>query len=128
MFETVLFPIERRNQGLDGAAEAIALAQDHAAGLVLLPVLEPGEGASGPMWLTQAQLLQQTQARVERCGLPCEVLERQGSSAAEICALATELNVDVIVMGLRGLNPDQDQDSTVCRVIQHAPCPVLVVP
>ena len=128
MFETVLFPIERRNQGLDGAAEAIALAQDHAAGLVLLPVLEPGEGASGPMWLTQAQLLQQTQARVERCGLPCEVLERQGSSAAEICALATELNVDVIVMGTGGVSLNSDDGSTAARVIELAPCPVLVVP
>ena len=128
MFETVLFPIEQRDQGFDVAAEAIALVQDHAARLVLLPVLEPGEAASGPMSLSQAQLIQQTQACVEGCGLPCEVVERQGSSAAEICALATELNVDVIVMGLRGLNPDQNQDSTVCRVIQHAPCPVLVVP
>ena len=128
MFETVLFPIEQRDQGFDVAAEAIALVQDHAARLVLLPLLEPGEAASVPMSLSQAQLIQQTQACVEGCGLPCEVVERQGSSAAEICALATELNVDVIVMGLRGLNPDQDQDSTVCRVIQHAPCPVWVVP
>ena len=128
MFETVLFPIERRNQGLDVADEAIALVQDHAARLLLLPVLEPGEGASGPMSPSQAQKIQQTQACVDGCGLPCEVLERQGRSAAEICDVATELNVDVIVMGVRGLNPDQDQDSTVFRVIQQAPCPVLVVP
>ena len=72
-------------------------------------------------------LLQQTQARVEavespRGGGPLCALSRQ------ICSLATELNVDVIAVGLKGVNPDQDTDSTAFNVIQHAPCPVLVVP
>ena len=38
-----------------------------------------------------------------------------------------ELNVDLIVMGTRGLNLEEEHESTAARVIQLAPCPVLVV-
>jgi nucleotide-binding universal stress UspA family protein len=34
----------------------------------------------------------------------------------------------VIVMGTRGITLEADQQSTAARVIQLAPCPVLVVP
>ena len=58
----------------------------------------------------------------------CEVVEREGKPAFVICDVADELNVDVIVMGTRGVNLEDDTESTAVRVIQLAPCPVLVVP
>ena len=45
-----------------------------------------------------------------------------------ICDVADELNIDLIVMGTRGVNLEEDSQSTAVRVIQLAPCPVLVVP
>ena len=45
-----------------------------------------------------------------------------------ICDVADELNVDVIVMGTRGVNLESDSGSTAAQVLQLAPCPVLVVP
>ena len=65
---------------------------------------------------------------MEQAGVPCEVVERQGKPAFVICDVADEMNVDVIVMGTRGVNLSSDGESTAARVIQFAPCPVLVVP
>jgi nucleotide-binding universal stress UspA family protein len=46
-----------------------------------------------------------------------------------ICDVADEIDADVIVMGTRGLTLEADEaPSTASRVIQLAPCPVLVVP
>ncbi|MFL0755937.1 MAG: universal stress protein, partial [Prochlorococcus sp.] len=75
-----------------------------------------------------AVLLNRAREQVEQAGLPCEVLERQGKPAFVICDVADELNVDLIVMGTRGVNLEGDSESTAARVIQLAPCPVLVVP
>ena len=65
---------------------------------------------------------------MEQAGISCEVLEKQGKPAFVICDVADELNVDLIVMGTRGLNLEEDQESTAARVIQLAPCPVMVLP
>ena len=51
------------------------------------------------------------------------------SPAFVICDVADEINADVIVMGTRGLTLEADEaPSTASRVIQLAPCPVMVVP
>ena len=75
-----------------------------------------------------SSLLEQARRRFEQAGVSCALEERQGKPAFVICDVADELNVDVIVMGTRGLNPEDEKDSTAGRVIQLAPCPVLVVP
>ena len=127
MFETVLLPIDRSRQALETAAKALELARSHSSRLVLLSVVEadrPGMQDHGAV----AQLLQQTREQVERAGVPCELLERQGKPAFVICDVADEMSVDVIVMGTRGVNLGGDGESTAARVIQLAPCPVLVVP
>jgi nucleotide-binding universal stress UspA family protein len=60
--------------------------------------------------------------------MECQLIERQGKPAFVICDVADEINADVIVMGTRGLSLEPDEASTASRVIQLAPCPVLVVP
>ena len=127
MFETVLLPIDRSRQALETAAKALELARSHSSRLVLLSVVEadrPGMQDHGAV----AQLLQQTREQVEQAGVRCELLERQGKPAFVICDVADEMSVDVIVMGTRGVNLGGDGESTAARVIQLAPCPVLVVP
>jgi nucleotide-binding universal stress UspA family protein len=103
-------------------------AGEHASRLSRLSLVGVQDAAEGGLSESHLQLLQRTRTAVEHVGVPCAVVERPACSALEICSLATELNVDVIVMGLQGLNPAQDMDSTALNVIQHSACPVLVVP
>jgi nucleotide-binding universal stress UspA family protein len=127
MFETILLPIDQSRQTTETAAVALELARTHASRLVLLSVVEAEEGAMHDA-AAVAELLQQAQARFEQAGVACSVLEREGKPAFVIGDVADEINADVIVMGTRGISLETDQTSTAARVIQLAPCPVLVVP
>lgn len=124
MFDTVLFPIDRSRQAMETAAVALKLAQQHDSKLVLLSVVEPEQDDP----VAVAALLQQARARFEEAGVSCQVIEREGKPAFVIGDVADEINADVIVMGTRGIAIESDQQSTAARVIQLAPCPVLVVP
>jgi nucleotide-binding universal stress UspA family protein len=123
MFNTVLFPIDQSRQAVETAAVALRLAQEHGSRLVLLSVVEPDQDAGAV-----AELLEQARQRFSEAGMACEVIEREGKPAFVIGDVADEINADVIVMGTRGIAIETDQQSTAARVIQLAPCPVLVVP
>jgi nucleotide-binding universal stress UspA family protein len=108
---------------METAAVALQLVQQHGSRLVLLSVVEAGDEESAV-----AALLQQARGSFEQAGVSCEVLEREGKAAFVIGDVADEINADLIVMGTRGITLESDQQSTAARVIQLAPCPVLVVP
>jgi nucleotide-binding universal stress UspA family protein len=123
MFKTILFPIDRSRQAMDTAAVALQLVQQHGSRLVLLSVVESGDDEPAV-----AQLLEQARGSFQQAGVACEVIEREGKAAFVIGDVADEIDADVIVMGTRGIALESDQQSTAARVIQLAPCPVLVVP
>jgi len=127
MFETVLFPIDQSRQTMETAAVALELAKTHGSRLVVLSVVEAEEGAMHNA-AAVAKLLEQARASFEQEGVPCEMLEREGKPAFVIGDVADEINADVIVMGTRGISLESSEPSTAARVIQLAPCPVLVVP
>ena len=127
MFETVLFPIDQSREAAETAGKALDLARAHNSRLVVLSVVQP-ERPDMHDHEAVATLLAEARARFEQAGVACEVLEREGKPAFVICDVADELNVDVIVMGTRGVNLQAESGSTASRVIQLAPCPVLVVP
>ena len=122
MFDTVLFPLDQSRQTMETAAVALQLAQRHGSRIVLLSVVEAEEGVMHDP-ADVARLLEQAQA-----GVACEVMEREGKPAFVIGDVADEINADVIVMGTRGITLEGDHQSTAARVLQLAPCPVLVVP
>jgi nucleotide-binding universal stress UspA family protein len=126
MFETVLFPIDNSRQTMETAAMAIQLAQLHGSRVVLLSVVEEEGEMHDPASVTQ--LLEQARSSFEEAGLTCDVFERAGKPAFVIGDVADEVNADLIIMGTRGISLDEDQQSTAARVIQLAPCPVMVVP
>jgi nucleotide-binding universal stress UspA family protein len=95
--------------------------------VVLLSVVEAEEGVMHDP-AAVAQLLEQARASFTQAGVVCEVIEREGKPAFVIGDVADEIEADVIVMGTRGITLDTDQQSTAARVLQLAPCPVLVVP
>ncbi|MEI8250875.1 MAG: universal stress protein [Synechococcus sp. ELA057] len=127
MFETVLFPLDNSRQASETAATALKLAQSHSSRLVILSVVETEEGAMHDP-AAVAALLEQARSSFEQAGVACEVIEREGKPAFVIGDVADEINADVIVMGTRGIALEDDNHSTAARVIQLAPCPVLVVP
>jgi nucleotide-binding universal stress UspA family protein len=128
MFDTVLFPIDNSRQTMETAEKVIALAQQHGSRVVLLAVLEDEEGGVMHEPASVTQLLERARASFEEAGLACDVFERSGKPAFVIGDVAEEVNADLIVMGTRGLTLEDDQHSTAARVIQLAPCPVMVVP
>ena len=119
MFETVLLPMDANPQVLDTAVKALELVHSHDTRLVLLELLNL---APDP------PLLERIKARIDQSGVPCQRLERGGEPLTVILDVADELNVDVIVMGTGGVSLNSDDGSTAARVIELAPCPVLVVP
>ena len=127
MFQTVLFPIDQSRQTMETAGVALELAKTHGSRLVVLSVVEAEEGAMHDA-AAVAKLLEQARASFEQAGVPCEMLEREGKPAFVIGDVADEINADLIVIGTRGISLESSEPSTAARVIQLAPCPVLVVP
>ena len=124
MFNTVLFPIDQSRQAAETALVALKLVKQHDSRLVLLSVVEPDQDDPAAV----AQLLEGAHGHFAQEGITCELIERQGKPAFVIGDVADEINADVIVMGTRGMAIESDEQSTAARVIQLAPCPVLVVP
>ncbi|MFN9545675.1 MAG: universal stress protein [Cyanobacteriota bacterium] len=129
MFDTVLFPIDNSRQTMETAGKVIQLAQQHGSRVVLLAVVEEEEeGGAMHEPASVTQLLEQARASFEEAGLDCDAFERPGKPAFVIGDVAEEVNADLIVMCTLGLTLEEDQHSTAARVIQLAPCPVMVVP
>ena len=127
MFRTVLFPLDQSRAALDTISTVLQLVQQHGSQLLLLSVVDSESSAMADAEAV-AQLLQKAKNTFSQAGVNCEVIEREGKPAFVIGAVADETEADLIVMGTRGVNLEGAQSSTAARVIQLAPCPVLVVP
>ena len=127
MFETILFPIDQNRQTLEITSKAMQLAKSHQSHIIMLAVAQSEHPEMNNTELLPS-LLKKVQEQIEQGGVTCDLLEKQGKPAFVICDVADDLNVDLIVMGTRGINLKANSQSTAARVIQLAPCPVLVVP
>lgn len=136
MFKTVLFPIDMSPEAQQAASVAITLVKTFGSRLTLLSVIETADAESAAAHSAQtspdvvANLLNKAQTLFSEQGIESEVMERQGQPAFVICDVADDIGADLIVMGCRGLGLIEDSraDSVSNRVINLAPCPVLVVP
>lgn len=127
MFATVVFPIDHSRESMETARKAIEIAKTHASRLIVLSVVQ-SERSDMDDFQVVASLLSRAREKIQEAGVSCDVIERKGNPAFVICDVADEMNADLIIMGTRGLKLDSDNESTASRVIQLAPCPVLVVP
>lgn len=133
MFKTVLFPLDASPEAQHAAHTAIDLVKYHQSQLILLSVVEDGSDASRPEQASVevvAQLLDKAKAIFHDQGVEADIMEREGKPAFVICDIADEVNADLIVMGCRGVGLTEEgaTESVSNRVINLAPCPVLVVP
>jgi nucleotide-binding universal stress UspA family protein len=139
MFKTILFPIDQSREAREAAQLVANLVKTHQSKLILLSVVEKPdpepEGKPQPLPVMAspeevAKLLEAAQSFFASAQIVAEVLEREGMPSFTICDVADERNADLIVMGCRGLGLTQEgaAESVTNRVINLAPCPVLIVP
>jgi nucleotide-binding universal stress UspA family protein len=138
---TILVPIDFSPNAEAVIAWAEHLAEQHAAGLVLLhayhlPVdFQQLEGAYLPpeFWANvKADATRNLEAYAEPLrtkGIPVEVSVREGYPATVIEDEAVARAADLVVIGTRGHGGFKHLllGSIAERVVQKAPCPVLVV-
>ncbi|MGI0485573.1 universal stress protein [Pantanalinema rosaneae CENA516] len=135
MFKTILFPIDQSRESRQAAETVAELVKFHNSRLIILSVVEDAEevAASGDVMASPqaiAELLESAKTLFSQQGIESEAVERQGKPAFTICDVADELDVDLIVMGCRGMGLTEEgaAESVTNRVINLSPCPVLIVP
>lgn len=107
----------------------------HVAVEVAYPLPPPIDLASlpidiGPALERAAKGLAVEEARVREAGVACESATLVGSADREIVERARTTAADLIIMGTHGRSglAHLILGSNSARVVQHAPCPVLIVP
>ena len=109
---------------------ALSLAQRGGDRILLVTVWRELRGAFG-LPLPGAAEIERTwaletvgsaAARAAWAGVGVETFVRHGTAAREICAVARERRASLVAIGSHGLGAVER------AVLDHAPCPVLVVP
>ena len=139
-FNHILVPIDFSRPSLKAIPYALAIARQFGSDVHLLHVVDSSQYPP-PTLLTlplmpQAEWNRRLRKRLEAVDLKYRVtgnvsaLEpRSGTAYEEICAVAGELNADLIVIATHGYTGYRHMflGSTAERVVQHSRCPVLVV-
>lgn len=133
MFKTILFPIDQSRASQDAAEKVAEIVKFCNSKLVILSVEAEMEGTAetnAPNSQAIDQLLQNAKIAFSDWGIAVETIKQAGRPAFCICDLADEINADLIVMGCRGVGLTEEgaAESVSNRVINLAPCPVMVIP
>lgn len=136
----ILAPVDFSPASRQGLAFAAGVAARFHSQLYLFYVIEP---PSLPEWgyahlaIKEAKLRRAAEERLSQFPVECGIepgLTRStkvgtGRADREICTLAAEGNVDLIVLASHGLGGLKHAfiGSTAERVVRHAPCPALTV-
>jgi nucleotide-binding universal stress UspA family protein len=130
----ILYPVEFVPDSSDAAAYAVSLAEAHHAKLTYMKVF----GDMVPFPEEKAHVREPVKRWIDD-HIPAEsdLNERTsfelgfGSAAEAILKFASDRDVDLIVMGVRRLDPVMaahlPQSDTAYEVVRTAPCPVLTV-
>ena len=137
MFKTILFPIDQSRETREAAETVVNLVKTYDSRLILLSVVEKtpdGQGISQGGIMTSAEavakLLQGAEALFAEQGIEAEIIEQEGKPPFIICDVADDKNVELIIMGSRGLGLTSEgvSESVTNLVINLAPCPILIIP
>ena len=125
--------------GSEGAKRAleqsVELAQNGSSvSVVSVAEVLPQFGRAGAVLVPEEdeerrRELEEAKSSLAEKGVDAQVVERRGDAATMIIDEAQKEGVEMIVMGTRGLNTAQRwlMGSVSTKVLQHAPCNVLVV-
>ncbi len=135
MYKTLLLSIDSSPSAKKVLQTAIDMAQLCSSEVIIISVVETAEHSdpAHPEQMSQeavASLLSQAKKVFEQRGFTAQTVEKEGNPAFIICDVADEVGADLVVMGCRGTGLIEDgcEESVSNRVINLAPCPVLVVP
>ena len=131
-------PILVAYDGSESAKRALDVAAERANGspLTVVSVAEllPQFGRAGAMLLPEEdderkRELAEAMGVLKARGIKAKAVERRGDAAEAIVDEAQKEDAELIVVGTRGLNAAKRwlMGSVSTRVVQHAPCNVLVV-
>jgi len=139
----ILVPTDFSDPSNEALEAAIALARGSGATLDLVhvaveaayPLPPPVDVATLPLDMGRvldrsAEGLAAEEKRVRAAGIACESTTLIGRADTEIVKHAKETGAELIVMGTHGRSGLAHAlfGSNVDRVVQHTPCPVLIVP
>jgi nucleotide-binding universal stress UspA family protein len=136
----LLVPIDFSGTSLKAIPSALAVARQFRADVYLFHVVDTGQFFSPSLQSLSALMrdewndrlvnrLQRIALRYRSGGLVQVLSPREGSAHKEICAAASEMKVDLIVIATHGYTGFRRAalGSTAERVVRHSPCPVLIV-
>src|SRR5688572_3600845 len=139
----ILVPTDFSDPSAEALGTAIALAQHAGAVVDLVHVAveaafalpPPVDVAAVPVDMNRlmeqaTEILSVEEQRVRAAGLRCETAMLVGRPDAEIVARANATAAELIVMGTHGRSGIAHAllGSVAERVVQHSPCPILIVP
>lgn len=140
MFKKIMVPVDGSESAKRALDMAAGLANTYEAAITVAHVYQPVAHLPSREASYQARVEEYTASRARLLAEAEQQLHAQGVQEVEISALygspataiinaATARNVDLIVMGTRGLTPIKGLllGSVSERVIGRAHCPVLVV-
>lgn len=127
-FQTILIPTNCSSEAEEAVPHALAFAAREHAHVLLLHVL-PSPFVSGTEETLQAHVDQRLQALASQALVPVQRLIRWGTPGAEICRVATDYQVDLIVLQTHGRTGwAQAAIGSVADVVcRQAPCAVLLL-
>lgn len=136
----ILVPVDFSECSTKALQYAIPLAKEHGASLTLLYVVQPiyvaGEFVGVDTVQTEAALCENGAKQLAKLcqeivgnAVPAETVVRLGSPVTEVLEAAKSLDIDVIVISTHGRTGLKHilLGSVAERIVQRAPCPVLVV-
>ena len=151
MFEKILVPLDGSEHSLKALDVAASIAQKFGGSITLLhaysvqPILfpEPYTASSPAPILTGADVSRLAEAaqkmgnrivgdaeqRIRTANLQVKKIVVEGHAVEEIVRVANEENMDLIVIGARGVSHMREMllGSVTDGVMHHVHCPVLVV-
>ena len=142
MVKNILVAVDGSKPSVDAAHFAMGLAEQTAAKLTFLFVIEtPQVIPVGPLSGYVTTSAARSQEDVKKAEAIVELIAKErpnlqvttrvelGQPVEVICELAKTLGSDLVVVGARGHNAAQRflLGSVSDHVVHHAPCPVLVV-
>ncbi len=127
MFSNILFPIHQSKKAIKTIKEVIKISKNENSFLTIASITKKYKH-SNLFYKGYKDLISECTNLVNNAGINFSLIEYQGEPLNLICNLTIKLNIDVIILGTKGINLTNDTQSTVSRIIKLAPCPVIVVP
>jgi len=138
VFEKILVPLDGSDHSLHALEKAVQIAKKFDSKIVLINVysvssfkVTPSQVFNYVVEIRKAGelMLAEAKKKLTREEIPVETILKEGHIVEEILKSVTDQNIDLIVIGARGLGIMKEilLGSVSHGVILHAPCPIMVV-